>query len=462
MRTQQKGFTLIELLVVIAIIAILAAILFPVFSKAREKARQAACTSNQKQIALAVQIYTQENDETLPSDQTVWADIQVPAKVLICKTKGSKTPNAYVYSCQVAGKKLGEFPDASSVLLTADGTGPVDMTAVPPMYANVAYRFTDYDARHGGKWIASFLDGHVEMSIARAIRGAIFSDPTQVNLLEKWNTNRTYGLAVTASSGDPVNAIDYEAQGSGWRPGGTANTITWTFPNSVVIGSFAISFRVANHSPTTFSFKSGSTVLWTESNPSGFDGITLSKTITPVLTSSLVFTCTFWQYQEIDFIGAYAAPGESVLIDGTYNIIQEEKNKMTVTGYGYFPKWYNGISPNLAGYPNGMKPNYYNGGGNYGNVQFQFSQAYQLYGMYITHYDTGRVLANAKVETSMDGSTWTTVFGPTNYTYSRSAPNYGYGIPFAGAPVTAKFVRLSWSANDNGVEMTQIQIFGKL
>ena len=57
---QRKGFTLIELLVVIAIIAILAAILFPVFSKAREKARQSACTSNLKQMVLALQIYTQE------------------------------------------------------------------------------------------------------------------------------------------------------------------------------------------------------------------------------------------------------------------------------------------------------------------------------------------------------------------------------------------------------------------
>jgi prepilin-type N-terminal cleavage/methylation domain-containing protein len=57
------GFTLIELLVVIAIIAILAAILFPVFSRAREKARQASCTSNLKQIGLASGMYNNDYDE---------------------------------------------------------------------------------------------------------------------------------------------------------------------------------------------------------------------------------------------------------------------------------------------------------------------------------------------------------------------------------------------------------------
>jgi len=61
------GFTLIELLVVIAIISILAAILFPVFATAREKARQSACASNMKQLGLAVVQYEQDNDETTPS-----------------------------------------------------------------------------------------------------------------------------------------------------------------------------------------------------------------------------------------------------------------------------------------------------------------------------------------------------------------------------------------------------------
>ncbi len=76
--TARKGFTLIELLVVIAIIAILAAILFPVFAQAREKARQASCTSNQKQIGLAFLQYTQDYDESFPNtnDPYLWVGMR--------------------------------------------------------------------------------------------------------------------------------------------------------------------------------------------------------------------------------------------------------------------------------------------------------------------------------------------------------------------------------------------------
>ena len=86
----RKGFTLIELLVVIAIIAILAAILFPVFAKAREKARQVACLSNEKQMGMALLQYVQDYDEffplrytdvtkaTKPSHQQNWKDELYP------------------------------------------------------------------------------------------------------------------------------------------------------------------------------------------------------------------------------------------------------------------------------------------------------------------------------------------------------------------------------------------------
>jgi prepilin-type N-terminal cleavage/methylation domain-containing protein len=70
----RKGFTLIELLVVIAIIAILAAILFPVFAQAREKARQTVCASNLKQLGIAQQMYLQDFDEQFfvrPRDNSV-------------------------------------------------------------------------------------------------------------------------------------------------------------------------------------------------------------------------------------------------------------------------------------------------------------------------------------------------------------------------------------------------------
>ena len=68
MSRRPYGFTLIELLVVIAIISVLAAVLFPVFAQAREKARQISCLSNHKQIVLALFQYVQDNDETYPQE----------------------------------------------------------------------------------------------------------------------------------------------------------------------------------------------------------------------------------------------------------------------------------------------------------------------------------------------------------------------------------------------------------
>jgi prepilin-type N-terminal cleavage/methylation domain-containing protein len=93
--SRRRGFTLIELLVVIAIIAILAAILFPVFAKAREKARGASCISNLKQLCLAAQMYSQDYDQMnfwfrgRPST-TVYAD---NAKTIVVPPAAMGAPN---------------------------------------------------------------------------------------------------------------------------------------------------------------------------------------------------------------------------------------------------------------------------------------------------------------------------------------------------------------------------------
>lgn len=118
---QRKAFTLIELLVVIAIIAILAAILFPVFAQAREKARAISCLSNENQIGLATMMYVQDYDETYfqqlwpggcPNSQTGYWDTATPgqptehwAVLLFPYTK-----SAGVYVC----------PDYNGSVYTAD------------------------------------------------------------------------------------------------------------------------------------------------------------------------------------------------------------------------------------------------------------------------------------------------------------------------------------------------------
>jgi prepilin-type N-terminal cleavage/methylation domain-containing protein/prepilin-type processing-associated H-X9-DG protein len=95
--TKKAAFTLIELLVVIAIISILASILFPVFARARENARKAACMSNLKQIGVGVMMYAQDYDETYISGQTsspilYWYDLLQPytksRQIFVCPTAG--------------------------------------------------------------------------------------------------------------------------------------------------------------------------------------------------------------------------------------------------------------------------------------------------------------------------------------------------------------------------------------
>ncbi|HEX9996663.1 MAG TPA: prepilin-type N-terminal cleavage/methylation domain-containing protein [Abditibacterium sp.] len=101
----KKAFTLIELLVVIAIIAILAAILFPVFGRARENARRSSCLSNQKQICLGVAQYTQDFDEKYPTQKDT-APYYTYAQGIQAYTKSEQ-----IYICPSASPDARTTPD---------------------------------------------------------------------------------------------------------------------------------------------------------------------------------------------------------------------------------------------------------------------------------------------------------------------------------------------------------------
>lgn len=164
-RSKKTGFTLIELLVVIAIIAILAAILFPVFARARENARKSACLSNLKQLGLGFQQYLQDNDgrfpgaaqlqkwanpghwvstdspngtglATIPTDGSapvltgVTANVEKGAiypyvrntQVYVCPSNeaGKKKRLSYTMNCAIAGALDGVLTEAASVILLDD------------------------------------------------------------------------------------------------------------------------------------------------------------------------------------------------------------------------------------------------------------------------------------------------------------------------------------------------------
>jgi prepilin-type N-terminal cleavage/methylation domain-containing protein/prepilin-type processing-associated H-X9-DG protein len=136
-RLRPAGFTLIELLVVIAIIAILAAILFPVFAQARAKARQTACLSNTKQMGNAIAMYTQDYDETLPmginfaSINRTWMHTIEPytknRAIFICPGAPDLRPAA------TTGNGTGGYGANSNVLTSWSPTGAVNANNRPPV-----------------------------------------------------------------------------------------------------------------------------------------------------------------------------------------------------------------------------------------------------------------------------------------------------------------------------------------
>jgi prepilin-type N-terminal cleavage/methylation domain-containing protein/prepilin-type processing-associated H-X9-DG protein len=167
-RIPRQGFTLIELLVVIAIIAILAAILFPVFAKAREKARQTACLNNQRQIATAIMIYTQDHDEMFPTADDMWGAISIDSGVKKCPSN-ARLPNGYLYNAgsHLGGMALGELPYPEKTMMTADGLA----NTIPAGTFSALGGFVTGKSigslvdlnRHGKGAIVSYLDGHTAL-----------------------------------------------------------------------------------------------------------------------------------------------------------------------------------------------------------------------------------------------------------------------------------------------------------
>jgi len=186
----KKGFTLIELLVVIAIIAILAAILFPVFARAREKARQTACLNNVKQLSLAVLQYVQDYDEVLPNYYNYmtgryWYQMAYPymmnLQIMKCPSRPDRAIGygwnidemGYGSSTSIgASVPLATIKSPSETIWIAESTGagiyPPRWIANPGAYL---YLYTDHyrpSQVHNDGGNLGFVDGHAKWMQADA------------------------------------------------------------------------------------------------------------------------------------------------------------------------------------------------------------------------------------------------------------------------------------------------------
>lgn len=234
----KKGFTLIELLVVISIIAVLAAILFPVFARAREKARQTACINNQRQLALSIQLYAQDHEEMLPYSSTVWGDINVENNLLMCPTAGKNTNIGYIYNQDIGGIALGDtnvIPDPTAVWMTADGVGDT------------------VDMRHTKKAVVSYVDGHVY--VTEVVAAKMITDN-----LTYWG--RADAITPTPTEGTPINGWTNSLGTGTWSlkqyssvalPTWSANGFTAGNSGAVFSGSQFFSFNIGSTPNTTMS-----------------------------------------------------------------------------------------------------------------------------------------------------------------------------------------------------------------
>ena len=195
--TTRRGFTLIELLVTIAIIAVLAAILFPVFAKAREKARQTSCMNNERQIITALIMYAQDHDGQFPQATTWTSDLSGKyingSKVWDCptaKTRGSEGKPAYFY---VAGSFLSGLRQAQIAYPSqAIAIGDLYQSATAVAYVNdggannLAMALSTVDFRHDGSGVFAYLDGHVTLASKSTITSASFVYSSSLAVAPAW------------------------------------------------------------------------------------------------------------------------------------------------------------------------------------------------------------------------------------------------------------------------------------
>ena len=200
-RSGTQGFTLIELLVVIAIIAVLAAILFPVFAKAKEKANQTSCMNNQRQMAASALMYTQDHDENFPGNlipfattasstatNSVWVDLNVPNAILLCPSDEQKSANGYGFNINLTGTPIGNLTDPTSACLTADAQSAC---------TNLMHSPNDMARRHAGGTICSYADGHVAYNQHPT---QIITTPVMHDLVAWYRADRGVTTGMTASA----------------------------------------------------------------------------------------------------------------------------------------------------------------------------------------------------------------------------------------------------------------------
>ncbi len=236
----------LEIDLIIAIIAILAAILFPVFSKAREKARQTQCMNNQRQLAIAVNMYTQEHNETLPDSATVWQSLKLTSALTsnqaalavtssVTKCPNKPEANGYVYNNMISGKKLGDatMGDPTAVWLFADGASS------NPAMPNVAFAITDVDSvRHANNFIAAGLDGHVEMVKSTGISAWNSRSPYGIQTVTDLFTGLTTGTLVDSANGWTRSPVTDQGTGAQWTPDASIkyDAATKTLTNNSAFG----------------------------------------------------------------------------------------------------------------------------------------------------------------------------------------------------------------------------------